>query len=336
MLGGKHVLLAFSRSVVHTGCVASPHATDGDPCLAFKAFRFAALAAFLALALVGTSSARAESTLLCSTDPSSACTAKTHLHETTSSKAKLLTSAGTIECSVLFLGDAGSLGSPLLVEGKFTYSSCSSFCTVTEEGGASFLKFLKTAHEKASVTVESEIHVKCAFINCTYSETLEGTAKGPLLSSAETGEVSFSNQELTEVEGSLCLEEVLLDSTTTGLTATYIGDVAPKKASTSLTTSLKGGGKEGAEITVTEGTKVKDTATLSGENASKAGGTVTYKVYSDASCKELVTKAGEVTVKEGKVPDSEEKELEAGAIYYWQAEYSGDSSNEPSTSTCSK
>ena len=109
-----------------------------------------------------------------------------------------------------------------------------------------------------------------------------------------------------------------------------------KPAPTSLSTSLSSGGKEGAEITVVEGAKVKDRATLSGENASKATGTVKYAVYKDKECKELATKAGEVTVKEGKVPDSEEKELKAGAVYYWQAEYGGDSLDEPSTSPCSK
>jgi hypothetical protein len=106
--------------------------------------------------------------------------------------------------------------------------------------------------------------------------------------------------------------------------------------STSLKTSLSGGGKEGEGITVSEGTGVKDQATLSGENAGKAGGTVTYSVYSDKECKTLVTKAGEVTVKEGKVPASEEKKLEAGSVYYWLAVYTGDANNAGSTSTCGK
>jgi hypothetical protein len=110
--------------------------------------------------------------------------------------------------------------------------------------------------------------------------------------------------------------------------------LAPKP--TTLSTSLSGGGKEGAEITVSEGSKVKDTATLSGENAGKATGTVKYAVYSDSKCEKLVAKAGEVTVKEGKVPASEEKELEAGAVYYWQAEYGGDSIDEASKSPCGK
>ena len=104
--------------------------------------------------------------------------------------------------------------------------------------------------------------------------------------------------------------------------------------STTLTTSLSGEGKEGGEITVLEGTKIKDKATLSGTNASKATGTVKYKVYSDKECKTLVTEAGEVTVTSGSVPASSEEELKGGASYYWQASYSGDSKNKSSTSAC--
>jgi predicted nucleic acid-binding Zn ribbon protein len=105
---------------------------------------------------------------------------------------------------------------------------------------------------------------------------------------------------------------------------------------TSLATSLSGGGKEGETITVTEGTKVKDKATLSGKNASTATGKVTYKVYSDKECKTLVKEAGEVTVTSGSVPASSELELEAGKTYYWQAHYSGDSKNDESTSPCTE
>ncbi len=103
---------------------------------------------------------------------------------------------------------------------------------------------------------------------------------------------------------------------------------------TSLTTSLSGESKEGETITVLEGAAIKDKATLSGTNASKATGTVKYDVYSDKECKTLVTAAGEVTVTSGSVPASSEETLEAGT-YYWQAVYSGDSKNSGSTSTCS-
>jgi len=105
---------------------------------------------------------------------------------------------------------------------------------------------------------------------------------------------------------------------------------------TSLSTKLSGGGKEGETITVSEGTKVKDKATLTGKNASKATGKVTYKVYSEKECKTLVTSAGEVTVSGESVPASSEEELEAGKAYYWQAHYSGDTNNAESTSPCTE
>ena len=105
---------------------------------------------------------------------------------------------------------------------------------------------------------------------------------------------------------------------------------------TTLSTTLSGEGKEGETITVLEGSKVKDKATLKGKNASTATGKVAYKVYSDSSCKTLVANAGEVTVSGESVPASSEEELTAGASYYWQAHYSGDSKNSESTSECTE
>ncbi|MGC2374565.1 MAG: hypothetical protein WA484_11900 [Solirubrobacteraceae bacterium] len=105
---------------------------------------------------------------------------------------------------------------------------------------------------------------------------------------------------------------------------------------TSLSTALSGEGKEGETLTVVEGLKVKDKATLSGKNASTATGKVTYNVYSDNECKTLVTTAGEVTVSGGSVPASSEEELKGGKTYYWQAHYGGDSKDAESTSPCTE
>jgi hypothetical protein len=113
-------------------------------------------------------------------------------------------------------------------------------------------------------------------------------------------------------------------------------EILTVKAATSISTSLSGEGESGEELTVFEGTKVKDTATLSGTGSSTATGTVKYKVYADSECKEMVVSAGEVTVSGGSVPASEEKSLNAGAVYYWQAEYSGDSLHQPSANACGK
>jgi hypothetical protein len=112
-------------------------------------------------------------------------------------------------------------------------------------------------------------------------------------------------------------------------------EVAVEKAATSLATLLSGGGHSHESISVLEGTAVTDHATLSGESAAKAGGTVTYDVFSDKECKTLVAEAGKVTVSSGSVPASSEEKLKSGT-YYWQAAYSGDTNNMSSSSTCGK
>ena len=103
---------------------------------------------------------------------------------------------------------------------------------------------------------------------------------------------------------------------------------------TGITTSLSGGGQSGPTITVPPNTAVSDTATLSGANSSQATGSVDYKVYSDASCMNLVSDQGTVTVNGQNVPASSSATLSTPGTYYWQAAYSGDSLNNPVTSTC--
>src|SRR6185436_7346086 len=112
----------------------------------------AALAALMAMAFVGASSAMAEGTSL-STGDGSGC-GSTHVHETSTSKAKLLTTFLTVECDVLFLGDAlSTLGAPLAIHGKFTYTNCGG-CEATEENGPAEIKVLRLGHETADITGE--------------------------------------------------------------------------------------------------------------------------------------------------------------------------------------
>jgi hypothetical protein len=302
----------------------------------------------MAAAFLDASSAMAGNTQLCMSDENPCATGNviSHVHEETvsGSPAKLLSSLGNVTCNALFLGLTLGLGAPFVIHGNFTYTGClrnGSSCTVNEVSTSTLINVLRTEAEKATVTGEGEVNVHCGlFINCTYDdEGVEGTFKGAL-SAPTNGESSTSEATMHHVGGGICPETEKLDIRMTPLLATYLGDGGGggglSSTSTSLTTSLKGGGKEGAEITVAEGSKVKDTATLSGENSSKAGGTLDYAVYKDKECKELVAEAGKVTVKEGKVPDSEEKELEAGREYFWQAKYLGDEMNKESTSTCNK
>jgi hypothetical protein len=103
---------------------------------------------------------------------------------------------------------------------------------------------------------------------------------------------------------------------------------------TSLSTSLAGGGQSGTSISVPTGTAVTDAAVLTGTNASTAGGTVTYTVFSDNTCATSAGSGGTVTVTDGAVPASTVVTLASAGTYYWQASYSGDSGNQPSKSTC--
>ena len=103
-----------------------------------------------------------------------------------------------------------------------------------------------------------------------------------------------------------------------------------------VTTSLSGGGHSGASISVPPGTAVSDSATLGGPNAPTAGGTVTYGVYSDNTCTTLIESAGTVTVTDGAVPASNAVSLADLGTYYWDAAYSGDALNDPSTGNCSE
>ena len=105
---------------------------------------------------------------------------------------------------------------------------------------------------------------------------------------------------------------------------------------TTLLTSLSGGGTTGTTITVPPNTAVTDSATLPGANTATAGGTVTYGVYSDDTCSTLVADAGTVTVTDGVVPDSNPVSLAALGTSFWNASYSGDSLDDPSTNACSK
>jgi hypothetical protein len=103
---------------------------------------------------------------------------------------------------------------------------------------------------------------------------------------------------------------------------------------TQTSTSLSGGGQSGGTISVSPGTAVTDQATISGTNASSASGTVTYSVFSDAECTVSAGSGGTKTVTGGAVGPSDPVSLTTPGTYYWQATYSGDTTNQGSSSTC--
>jgi hypothetical protein len=195
---------------------------------AFKTLVVAALAISTATAAVAVSSATASSTQLCTTDPTTSCTAVTHVHEENlaGSLLEMESSIFNVNCEVLFLSSkVGALGAPQVILGNYTYTGCNNNCTLTEENGPAILLFLKTGTETAKVTLEFLIHLKCgAFIDCLLiGEGVIGTAKGKLISTETQGEVKFIGQTLREEPSFLCPDIVKLNLTTTPLSATYIG-----------------------------------------------------------------------------------------------------------------
>lgn len=197
-----------------------------------KAFGLVALAALMAMALAGTSSAMAESTALCAVDPGAGpeevCPEEElieHVHASTTAEipSVILTSIGNVVCSVLYLADTVELlSSPLVLEGTFTYAGCTAGCSVTEENGPSEIKLLKLGHEKADAKLEFLIHVKCnGFINCNYrGEEMKGFFKGLLLPFIE--EEDFGNTELKKENGFLCPNQAFLDLLVFSLEAFHI------------------------------------------------------------------------------------------------------------------
>jgi hypothetical protein len=269
------------------------------------------------------------------------CPANTTLHAESEGKAVLDAPFGNVECNSTVEGHTtttGEGGTAGKADGPITalnWSNCGSDTVTTLATGT-----LSVESTGALTSTGAKVTVEHIGTHCIYETS--GTTIGTLTSAnAErnaTLDISATIPRVGGRSGAFCGSSAPWTGSYkfTKPTGLVIEGGGGGKTSTTTTTSLSGESKSGAEITVNEGAKVKDTATLSGTNAGKATGTVKYKVYADKECKELATSAGEVTVKEGKVPASEEKELEAGRVYYWQAEYSGDSSNEASKSTCGK
>ncbi len=104
-------------------------------------------------------------------------------------------------------------------------------------------------------------------------------------------------------------------------------------STSSLTTTLSGGGQTGASITVLQGTAVTDSATLGGSNASIATGSVAYNVYSNSTCTTLAAAAGSGALSGASAAASSSVNLGPGT-YYWQASYGGDANNKAISSEC--
>lgn len=116
----------------------------------------------------------------------------------------------------------------------------------------------------------------------------------------------------------------IADASDSSLDSNVFIEAGSLVSGTQISTTLTGGDQTGASISVPPGTPTHDSAVLSGTNIGTATGSVTYAVFSDAECTNLVTGAGIKTVTAGIVPDSDPVTLTTPGTYYWQAVYSGD------------
>ena len=149
---------------------------------------------------------------------------------------------------------------------------------------------------------------------------------------AETNNLSLTNTPTIGTQG---LPTIRSEQTNASPTTPSCAAGSGSKTATTVSTSLSGGGSSGAAISVPTGTAVTDQATLSGTNASEATGTVTYNVYSDSHCSDLVSGGtSEPITTPGRLPASAPVILDNAGTYYWQASYSGDTYNSSSTSSC--
>ncbi len=126
----------------------------------------------------------------------------------------------------------------------------------------------------------------------------------------------------------------IADSSDTALDTAVFLKAQSLVSGTVVTTTLSGGGQSGTMITVPAGTAIVDSAFLNGPNAESAGGTVNYKVYSDANCNTQFADAGTKNVTNGQVPDSDPITFNQAGTFYWRAFYSGDDLNNASSSGC--
>jgi hypothetical protein len=206
------------------------------------------------------------------------------------------------------------------------YDSTGVVWTSKETTGAS-------AYDMAKVT--TPVGAPTATGNVTYKFFSDSTStQGCTGTWSSAGTVSVGTKSATE--GSLAAGSYSFSATYKGDSnyASQTGACEPftvTKATPGISTQTVPGSP------VTIGTQVYDTATLTGAT-SNAGGTVTYGLYSDSSCKDLVKNLTPTptsnNVLNGTVPKSTSYTFTSVGTWYFAASYSGDGNNLPAASVC--
>jgi hypothetical protein len=111
------------------------------------------------------------------------------------------------------------------------------------------------------------------------------------------------------------------------------GDVETTKTAATLSGSLSDGTSSGSSLTVVPGTAITASATLAGDHASVATGSVTYAWYTDANCTTASGTDTEAIATEGTIPSLPSTVIPAGK-YSVVVSYSGDAGNEAASTAC--
>jgi len=248
--------------------------------------------------------------------------------------------AGSYSFNATYSGDSNYLGSTSPCEPFSVAKGSSSIATVVfdpstsapwsgaETAGAS-------AYDTATVTTSDAI---VATGTVTYTFFTNGVCSG---TGSSAGTVTLTST------GSVP-NSARTTALTTGLysfSATYSGDsnylpstspcesftVDASTVTTALFTSMNVPIPVGSSVS--PGTSVYDTATVAGVSGIAASGTVTYNFYTNGGCAGS-GKSQTVNLSGGLVPDSATQGPLVTGYYSFQAVYSGDTNNSPSTSSC--
>ncbi len=189
-----------------------------------KILGLAALAALVATALAGVSSATA-STALCKVDenPCAKANQVTEVHFV-AEPVLIHTSTMDYECDALLSATVGELGeTQVLTAQSLVYSNCNQGCARTVKKLGT-LSLQRTEAETAKIKGSGfEIYVQCSGqIDCTYAfNGLNGTALGALLTS-DNGHLRFEEATLEKIGGFLCPLVATLSGLFEALQAFYV------------------------------------------------------------------------------------------------------------------
>ncbi len=207
-----------------------------------KTLGLAAVAALTAMALMGATSASAETTQLCKKPAPEACEAITEAHflsvnlppgdVTKDGKMILLNDTIAVECETLFLAKNPTGTNPVVFNTvSLTYTNCTNGCKVTVFS-AGKLSFLRLGTELGDVTATGfVVNVNCLFgaVNCDYDSTnLVGHALGASTFGASTngkGHVTYTKALLNAqaiLGGITSCPKAELDALFQSLTPIYI------------------------------------------------------------------------------------------------------------------